>query len=132
MSVSQPPWFVVAGSVALGGAAGSVVRWAATAAVAAPTTPLATAAVNVVGCGGLGVMIALADVADPPAWVGGAAGTAVRFGLLGGLTTFSTFVGEAVVMSSRPAAAAGYVALNLAGGVATLCAAMAATRAWAA
>lgn len=103
-------------AIAVGGALGATVRWAVEAAwTHGGSFPWATFAVNVVGCGALGLVLAgewahprnrmlLHDVAG--------------IGFLGGLTTFSTFAVETVdlVDARRVGLALGYVAASVAAG----------------
>jgi CrcB protein len=102
--------------VALGGALGSVARWAVGRAVAgvggAGAAPWATAAVNVLGCALLGVLVARVPEARDP-WR-----LALGTGVLGGFTTFSTFGVEVVGLArENPRAALVHVAVNVVLGV---------------
>lgn len=102
--------------VALGGMLGSVARHAANVGLirlGAPTSwPLATLFVNLVGCFGIGLIAAAAK-----RWQGLDTQweLAVRVGILGGLTTFSSFGLEVVRLwqADRPAAACLVVAANV-------------------
>ena len=84
--------------VALGGAIGATLRWAAGAGIArlaGPGFPLAILSVNVLGSCLMGVVVAAAlqrGVAPPPF---------LTTGLLGGFTTFSAFSLEAVTLAER-------------------------------
>ena len=104
--------------VALGGALGAVSRYAVSLAATrlfGPGLPVGTWAVNVLGCVGIGVLVALAP------------GERIRLvavvGALGGFTTFSSYSAETLALWSagRPAwavaNAVGSVAVGL-GGVA--------------
>ncbi len=102
--------------VALGGATGAVARYGlglAALRVAGPGLPVGTWAANVLGCIGIGVMVAL--VPDDRTRL------FVVTGVLGGFTTFSAFSAETVGLwvAGRPAWAAanalGSVAIGLAG-----------------
>ena len=129
------PWYVAAAWVAVGGAVGSVARYGVTVAAAVWTAgfgsaPVGTVLVNWAGCAALGCVIGSSAGPDPPTWLCGPIGVGVRFGLLGGLTTFSTFVGDAYGLSSRSGVAVGYVAANLIGGGVALVAAATITRGW--
>ncbi len=100
--------------VALGGAAGSVLRYAA--AVQSVLWfglhfPWGTLAVNLVGSAAIGVLGALPLPQE--------ARLLLITGLLGGFTTFSAFSLEVVLLWHRaPWTAAGYVALSVALGLA--------------
>ena len=110
--------------VAVGGAVGAVLRfwlgtWAAR--VAPPTStsgplpfgslPLGTLLVNVFGCLAIGILLMLADRQV----VGHDLRVGLGVGLLGALTTFSTFGHETLDLVRRglPGLALGNVALNL-------------------
>jgi CrcB protein len=112
--------------VAVGGAAGSVARYAAGATWPAPAgeVPWATLAVNVVGSFVLGVVLG----ALPP---GGGARLLLGTGFCGGFTTFSTFSTEVVAIAEHGAAgrAGAYAAGSLALGVAAAAAGAALGRA---
>lgn len=107
--------------VALGGAIGSVLRWAAVWAVArlprAAGFPWGTLGVNLVGSCAIGFVLALA-------FERGLVAPALRLflvtGVLGGFTTFSAFSWEALVLArdGHTLAAAGYVAGSVLGGLA--------------
>lgn len=86
-------------SVAAGGAAGSVARYLITVgAVAIPggTTMLGTTIANVLGCAAIGAFAEYIVVADH---VAEHTQLAIRVGVLGGLTTFSTFALESAVLA---------------------------------
>jgi fluoride exporter len=102
--------------VAAAGALGAVVRYRIGLAVGLRSFPWATLAVNVSGCFLLAVVLAGPAAARWSATTS----TAVAVGFLGAYTTFSTFGYETItlVRADRTAAAASYVALSLAGGLA--------------
>jgi CrcB protein len=124
-----PLWLVVA-AVASGAAVGAVLRWALSYWLNARLAwlPLGTLCANLLGCFAGGVLLAVFSLhpAVPPA---------VRLfavtGLLGGLTTFSTFSTEALVMleSGALAHAAAHVALHVGLGIACAAAGWKAARA---
>lgn len=93
MSAKGPALAVTAGMVALGGAAGALLRYGT--AVLLPWSgdswPTATFAVNVVGCLLMGLFLGRLSVLEtvPPRVT-----PLVTTGFLGGLTTFSTFAAE--------------------------------------
>ena len=96
--------------VALGGALGSVLRFATVSAVGAP---MATALVNIAGSLVMGAMfIALSPRLGP----------LLMTGVLGGFTTFSAFSLDAALMLERKeyAAAALYIAVSVAVSIAAL------------
>lgn len=109
-----------AGWVALGGALGAVARYGVSLALqrtnSSATFPLATLAVNVVGC--LAAGAALAYFERHP--VAANARLFVLTGVLGGFTTFSAFGVETLALhrEGRPTLAALNVGLNLALGLA--------------
>lgn len=99
-------------AVALGGATGSMLRWAVEAAVPASpgALPVGTVLVNVVGSAALGALVVLlgrsASVAAPHR-------AFLTTGLLGGFTTFSTYAVQAVVLAgAAPAVALVYTVLT--------------------
>lgn len=101
--------------VAVGGVLGASARWAASEAL--PRTgaafPWATLTVNLIGCLLIGVA-ARHLVRGSDRWL------ALVVGVLGGLTTFSTFAAETreLVDADRPALALLYVAASVVGGAA--------------
>ena len=109
-------WDVLA-LISLGGAIGSLARWALAEALPhAPSAfPRATALTNVTGCFALGVLMVLAlEVWPPSRYVRPFAGV----GVLGGYTTFSTAMLEtrSLATAGRQELAAGYaVGTTLAG-----------------
>jgi CrcB protein len=106
--------------VALGGALGSVLRWAVAIGVARatrePQFPWGTLVVNLAGSLLIGVLLGLATDR-------GALATPARLflvtGLLGGFTTFSAFSWEALALlrAGHTGAAGGYVASSVLGGL---------------
>jgi CrcB protein len=97
--------------VALLGALGAVLRWRVSPAIAARARggpPVGTLAVNLAGALALGLLVGLGVEGDALLLAGG--------GLLGSLTTFSTWLVEAVALPPRRAAAV--VALAGAAGLA--------------
>ena len=124
--LSAPSPLAASALVAVGGAAGSVLRyqlgrWAAHLAGPANTFPWGTLAINILGSLAMGALLG---------WL--ARGTAaangetlrllVGVGLLGGFTTFSAFSAELVTMMHRGQAglAAGYAAASLIAGMAAV------------
>ena len=87
-------------SVGFGAFAGAVVRWLLGIALnpILPTLPLGTLAANLIGGFIMGMMLGLFAhyEALPIAWR-----LAITTGVLGGLTTFSTFSGETVTLFLR-------------------------------
>ena len=106
--------------VALGGALGSVLRWAVAIGVARatrePTFPWGTLVVKLAGSLVIGVLLGLA--ADRGALAAPARLFLVT-GLLGGFTTFSAFSWEALALlrAGHASAAGGYVAGSVLGGL---------------
>jgi CrcB protein len=78
-------------AIGVGGALGASVRWGVNELVPATDLPWSTFLVNIVGC----ALLALVDWSTIRADLRAAAGT----GFCGGLTTFSTFAVEAVVLA---------------------------------
>ncbi len=105
-------------AIALGGATGSIVRYLLTVlllpvlpAVSKGTYFWGTLLVNGLGCGLAGVMLSLKvkyEISDP-LWNG------ISFGVLGGLTTFSTFTADTFKLFLQGEVGAGLmnVGLNL-------------------
>ncbi|MDT0304432.1 fluoride efflux transporter FluC [Streptomonospora wellingtoniae] len=124
------PWSVLA-AVALGGAFGGAARSALGLALphAAGGVPWATLTANVSGCLLIGVlMTAVAHLSadtGPSRLLRPFAGV----GLIGGYTTFSAHVGDVrdLLESGAPAAALGYIAATLLGGLAAVWAGVALT-----
>lgn len=117
--MNPPPSFIAASLfVALGGALGAWMRFAAGRLVSSAAFPWATLAVNIAGSFAMGLLAA---------WLarGGGSESArllLGVGVLGGFTTFSAFSLEVVSLAQRGSAglAAVYVAASLAGGIAAL------------
>jgi len=87
--------------VALGGAGGSLIRYfLALVSVRLPggSTLAGTFVANLAGCFAIGLLYAVAT--NHPQWLSPTAITGLRVGLLGGLTTFSTFAAEAVLLGN--------------------------------
>lgn len=104
-------------AIALGSAAGGVLRQALTEAVtfvAGSGFPWGTWLVNVLGSAAIGGLSAAAALGLPSAWSLGSR-HAVMTGVLGGFTTFSTFSIQAVTLcqQGRWGAAAAYVVLSV-------------------
>lgn len=98
-------------AIGLGGLVGASMRWGVAELVPASEFPWATFLVNVVGCG----LLAFVDWSALRQDVRMAAGT----GFCGGLTTFSTFAVEAVVLADdgRAGVASLYVGASVAVGL---------------
>ena len=118
--------------VAGGGAIGSIARYLITlAATAVPggSTILGTSLANLIGCAGIAAVMefSLMDGAISPRL-----SLALRVGLFGGLTTFSTFAAESVglVGSGRNLSLAFYLTANLVGGFAAFWGVSALVRGW--
>ena len=81
--------------------------------------PVKTLAVNVAGCAAIGVLSVLAAKAAPPT---PRLLLFLKTGVCGGFTTFSTFALESatLVKSGHALAAAAYIALSVAAGVAVI------------
>ena len=126
-----PPGVLVA--IAVGGAAGSLLRAAVSQWLPTPAHgfPSATLLVNVAGCAVIGfVIVAALERSAPSRYFRPLIGT----GFCGGLTTFSTFVVETdlLIRAGRLAVAAAYVLASLLAGLGAARAAMVLTRAaWA-
>ena len=104
--------------IAIGGALGSVARFAADTLimrVAGGAFPWGTLAVNAAGSLAIGVLLALVGPVRPPGPTALQAFVAV--GILGGFTTFSAFSGQTLLLAqNQPLQAALYV-----GGTVVLC-----------
>ena len=113
--------------VALGGALGSAVRYMLSRAVGAyvhTAWPLATFAVNIIGCAAIGFISA---VASRSPWMGENTRLFLTVGLCGGFTTFSTFCNEglALMRGGHAMMAAAYAGTSVAMGVLAAAAGMA-------
>ena len=118
--------------VALGGAAGSLARYLLTlAALAIPggSTMLGTTVSNVIGCAAIG---AFAEYVIANEHLSEASQLGIRVGLLGGLTTFSTFAFESVALAElgRWGGSVIYVLANLVLGCLALLIATTMVRGW--
>lgn len=101
--------------VALGGAAGSVLRFLLVSLVAARTTtsfPWGTLGVNVLGCLAMGFVL---HAGARTGVLGETARIALTAGLLGGFTTFSAFGGETWILArdGAPGRALAYAAASV-------------------
>jgi len=88
--------------VAGGGAVGSVLRYllaVGSARLPGGTSLAGTFVANLLGCFAVGVLIAIVN--QHPEWLSSRAVIGIRVGLLGGLTTFSTFAAESVMLGSQ-------------------------------
>jgi len=117
--------------VSTGGGLGALARWGWS--VAWPHDsggfPWATLATNLVGCAAIGVLLAVVE-ARKPGWE--AARLFVGVGVLGGFTTFSTYVVDLGQLASagEPWLALGYGAGTLIGAVVATWVAVTATTGW--
>ncbi|TDD81585.1 CrcB family protein [Saccharopolyspora karakumensis] len=102
-AASAIPWDVLA-AVACGGAIGSVLRWSTS--LVWPG-PVSTLLVNVLGCLAIGVlMCVITELVNPHRLLRPFLGV----GVLGGFTTFSAYVADALRLAlTAPAAALGYL-----------------------
>jgi fluoride exporter len=118
-------------AISAGAALGALLRWALALWLnaATPLMPLGTLAANLVGGYGVGVAVMLfaQHPEVPPTWR-----LFVITGLLGGLTTFSTFSAEVVGMLQQGRLAAGCVTIasHLAGSLLMTLAGIASVDAW--
>lgn len=78
-------------AIFIGGGLGAVTRWLVSRALPGTTLPWGTLVVNVAGCFALGMLMPLLGNRGSPAMRAG-----LTTGVLGGLTTFSTFGVETV------------------------------------
>ncbi len=125
-------WIRVA-AVAVGGAVGSVARYVVGVGMMAlwgERFPLATLLVNVVGCFALGLL--MHEAWAPATRHGGLWHAGVTVGLLGGLTTFSTFGYQTIrhLDVGEPLLALANVALNMVLGLAAAAAGLWLSRVW--
>jgi fluoride exporter len=117
--MTAPNFLVSSCSVALGGALGAWLRFAAGRLIGAAAFPWATLAVNLIGSFAMGLLAG---------WLArqGGSGEGWRLflgvGVLGGFTTFSAFSLEIVTLAQRGAIgmAALYISASLAGGLVAL------------
>jgi CrcB protein len=105
--------------VFLGAGLGGLLRWGAVLLaqrVAGAAFPWGTLAVNVVGCGAMGAVMALAEQRG---WLSPSARLFLATGVLGGFTTFSSFGHEvdALVRRGSGSAALAYVAASVLAGL---------------
>ena len=118
--------------VAIGGATGSVARYLLTLAAAAipgGSTHLGTTACNFIGCAAIGAFYQFSQTAEN---LSDSTQLAIRVGLLGGLTTFSSLALESFLMveSGRWGLSVLCVLANLILGGAALVIAMSIVRSW--
>lgn len=108
---------LAAAAVAIGAAIGALLRWRLSLWLNAGALPLGTLAANLIGGYFVGVCVATFQALPQidPVWR-----LALVTGLLGGLTTFSSFSAEVVLMlqAQRYALALGTTALHLLGSLA--------------
>lgn len=114
-------------NVALGGAAGSALRYHAgrtIAGLAGPDNafPWGTLSVNIIGSAAMGVLVGWLARGTAAQGAGESVWLLLGVGLLGGFTTFSAFSSELVTMLHRGQAglAAGYAAASLIAGMAAI------------
>lgn len=95
--VRRPPGWAVVGAVAVGGALGTLLRWALVAPAPETGTPVAQwlslGVINLTGSFLLGVLVGIATQRDVPRWLVAGLGT----GLLGAYTSLSAVVLTATV-----------------------------------
>lgn len=98
------------GAVALGGAAGALLRWLVELALPFDAGwPWATLLVNAVGAAALGWLVTQDDLHEHAWWLRPGVGT----GLLGGFTTFSTYAVQVALLGrDEPLLALGYLVLT--------------------
>lgn len=127
MTAAAAPW-LQAGAVAAGAAVGAILRWQAGLWLNAawPGFPLGTLLVNCVG----GLLIG-ASIAWFEEWPGELLRLLLVTGLLGGLTTFSAFSAESLLLLERGqwALAAGHTLAHVLGSLACAAIGLAAVRA---
>lgn len=102
-------------AVAIGGAAGSLARYALLLVFSLPGAawlPLATLAANLIGCLAIGFV---AQWSAQGGWAEHWGATGIRIGLLGGLTTFSSFALDSLRLwqSDRVAGTVGLIAAHV-------------------
>ncbi len=89
-------------AVAIGGALGALARWGMSSLITTSTLPVATFLTNIIGCFALGVVLVVGEVIGRPQghhhhhqrWWVRLWRPFTATGVLGGFTTFSTFVVE--------------------------------------
>ena len=104
-------WVIVA--VAVGGALGALLRFGLSRGLqqqSATAFPIGTLAANLIGCLGIGFCYVWLESRGSPALRDG-----IRIGLIGALTTFSTYCIESIALLEK--GAYGYALANLAGSV---------------
>jgi CrcB protein len=117
MSVASPRLITVVGLVAVGGAAGALLRYGVNQFFLSRGEgwPLATFTVNIAGCLIMGLFLGRVDMLEriPPHVT-----PLMTTGFLGGLTTFSTFAAELnLIAASAPLPAAAYAVASVGLGV---------------
>lgn len=103
-------------AVVVGGAVGTMLRWALAHLPAANGLPTGTLVANVLGSLALGLVLGwLGDRGADPSW------TPLTAGLIGASTTFAAFIVEVVdLWPQQPTVALAYVALSLVFGLAAV------------
>ncbi|MGW4958309.1 fluoride efflux transporter CrcB [Nonomuraea sp. NPDC004186] len=109
VELRRAPWTTLA-VISLGGVLGALARYGLGVAFPRPPAgfPWATFAINVAGCLLIGVlMVAITEIWDAPAWVRPLLGV----GVLGGFTTFSTYIVDVgqLLMAGAPRTALLYL-----------------------
>lgn len=107
-------------AVALGGAIGALFRWSLAilaSAIPGGSPPWGTTVANVIGCGLMGLFVVFTELdltQSSSLHHSPRAQLAIRVGLIGSITTFSTFIAEAVAMwqIGQPTRLAVYLAAN--------------------
>lgn len=98
--------------VALGGGVGSLIRYIVGLALVGTRFPWATLFVNLIGAFAVGVLFTFGLGRLPTSVV-----TPLAVGLLGGLTTFSSFAWESLTMVGTGSSAALYIVVTIVGGL---------------
>ena len=133
MTPAVPRWLGDAGTVGLGGAVGTLLRYwvtgAAYALVPTPRLPWGTLVVNVAGCFAIGM---LGGLAETRGILTASARLFLLIGVLGGFTTFSTFGYETLALLREQALARALlnVGLQLTLGLGAAWAGLATSRLW--